>query len=240
MTKSTVKIGKKKVSTLLLVIAMIAIAFGGFTLYSMAQGSNPIKDISNGINNAFNGGGVRYEVCIQDKNGVWHNTTRNNALSITDVDGISLEQMVINLHMVNTFTGTVDSWSMTGTKEATVWQGDQYVASITPATGDISGSGGSILSGQDVVVYSQILTAETLENSYNGWQDGQQYSMHFLTGWAGEGGDHFPITITLHFSDGSESKNILPEPFYWDFIYHGEDGGSGTHSWESVGMNWNP
>jgi len=117
------------------------------------------------------------------------------------------------IHAIVTYTGTISGYSFDGDAIFQLYSSTgAFITNIGTAQ-STQGSGGSIPSGSDVVIWSGEVDVSTLESLYGGWQTGTEY---YLAVNATK-----PSTLTLTFApNGNQvSKSIMPDGAAWLFRY---------------------
>jgi hypothetical protein len=218
------------VIAVIVILVVVLIAKNGTGFLSVPI--NPFKTVKT----------VYHQLNILFSDGIWKNNSEAQPPSwgITDPSsGKKVAKVYDELHMKNTFTGTVMHWSASsiGTRAVVLNEnGDTWLGTIWTKN-DWSTSGDTISSGQDVCLWSYELNANTLnvpsswEDSAGfsgGWTDNTNYRLVVeQVGWP----NYAPVTVQLDFKDEpSETKQVIPSVLTWTFQY--------TPNWESIEVSF--
>ena len=134
-----------------------------------------------------------------------------NSLTILTTSGATVSSINTNLNLIPVFTGTIQSYTLTGNLQILINNPDGTLKYQT--TMSLQPLHPTLVSGQSVIVASSTLSASVLESLpvYSPWVPGQTYK---LTDYS------YGVTLTGTFTDGAAFNIMAPSAeITWYFVY---------------------
>jgi len=187
------------------IIVVLSLAALLFFAYSTAQDS--------GTQGNDYGSSMQVTVTYTDgSQQVFHSGNYPIGMTIVDPStGKTVSSIKVEVYVTPVYTGTIQSYSVSGTFRMKITDGTQAVYDTGSVNIQPISPLPKLTSGAPVVITSSTVSASTIESLYGQWQHGKTYTMS----WAVES-----FTMSATFSDGkTQSRSAQPIGMSWSFRY---------------------
>ena len=155
---------------------------------------------------------------------VYTPVTSQSMLIQDPTTGNTVSRISVELYAIPVFTGSVTAWTITAAGRSEIYNTAQMQIWFS-GTGQISASGGAIVSNTPVLVSSSTINSSFLDSTLSGQPNGNYYyAMNLVQA----------LTMTLTFQGGSQQSLTQPNTnnFQWTFSYI-------AGQFTSLSVSWN-